>query len=529
MVRPDGEISVSSAGISLENWSALLVQSLGDALIACDRSGTVVTMNASAESLTGWRQEEAEGGSWKRLFEFGSEGLCPVARALCASAVTQEARIPVSLPRLARKITASLSVSPIQDSCGCVHGAVLLLRDITHIRRMEEQYQRARHLEGMQRLAEGLAHNLNNLVTVIAGYSEALVHSLPDSAPEHRNAALIRAASDDAGALIRKILSFSRYQPAQARRLDLNSIVTSVEQVLASKLGVGIIVEKSLDPDLCEIESDPGHVEQIVMTLLLNARDAMPDGGTIRIRTANFDFSEQIARNYPDVVSGEYALFEVADEGFGMDFATQNRVFEPFFTTKTSEKAAGLSLAALYGLVKHAGGHVNFESAPGAGSRFRVYLPAAPDPSAVSIDSLGERRSRSMELILLVEDQPETRLLTAKLLVHLGYDVLEASNGAEALHLLNEYGADVRLLLTDIIMPGIGGVELAQRVAEMCPGIKVLFLSAFSQYALQHHGALVGRAQILQKPITTRSLADKVREVLDERGGSMEAGNRLIP
>lgn len=522
MVRRDDEVSVSSAGVWVEDWSALLVQSLGDALIACDRSGAVRTMNASAASLTGWRREEAEGKPWKLLFEFESEALCPIARALCASAVTQEARVPIRLPRLARKITASLSVSPIQDSRGCVHGAVLLLRDITHIRRMEEQYQRARHLEGIQRLAEGLAHNLNNVVTVIAGYSEALVQSLPDSAPEYRNAALIRAASDEAGALIHKILSFSRYQPAQARRLDLNSIVASVEQVLAPQLGVGTIVEKSLDPDLCQIESDPGHVEQIVMTLLLNARDAMPDGGTIRIRTANFDFSEQIARNYPDVVTGEYAFLEVADEGFGMDFATQNRVFEPFFTTKTSKKMAGLSLAALYGLVKHAGGHVNFESAPGAGSRFRVYLPAAPDPSAESAALALASSGRSTELILLVEDQLETRLLTAKLLAHLGYDVLEASNGAEALHLLNEYGADVRLLLTDIIMPGIGGVELAQRVAEICPGIKVLFLSAFSQYALKHHGALIGSAQILQKPITTRSLAEKVREVLDERSDVLD-------
>ena len=515
MVRRDREVSVSSAGASVQDWSALLVQSLGDALIACDVSGGVVTVNASAESLTGWRREEAEGKSWKRLCEFESDAPCPVARALGESAVTQEARVAVSLPRLCRKITASLSVSPIQDSRGCVHGAVMLLRDITHIRRMEEQYQRARHLEGMQRLAEGLAHNLNNLVTVIAGYSEALVHSLPDSAPEHRNAALIREASDEAGALIRKILSFSRYQPAQSRRLDLNSIVASVEQVLAPQLGGGIAVEKSLDPDLCQIESDPGHVEQIVMTLLLNARDAMPDGGTIRIRTANFDFSEQIARNYPDVVTGQYALLEVADDGFGMDFAIQSRVFEPFFTTKTSEKAAGLSLAALYGLVKHAGGHVSFESVPGAGSRFRVYLPAAPDPSAEPAVLPLASSGGSMELVLLVEDQLETRLLTAKLLDHLGYGVLQASNGAEALHLLNEYGADVRLLLTDIVMPGIGGAELAQRVTEMCPGIKVLFLSAFSQYALKHYGALVGSAQILQKPITIRSLAEKVREVLD--------------
>ncbi|MGH9612351.1 MAG: response regulator [Bryobacteraceae bacterium] len=522
MVRRDDEVSVSSAGALGEDWFALLVQSLGDALIACDRSGGILTMNASAESLTGWHREEAAGEHWKRLCEFESEGLCPVARAMCTGAVTQESRVPVSLPRLASKITASLSVSSIQDSHGCVHGAVFLLRDITHVRRMEEQYQRARHLEGMQRLAEGLAHNLNNLITVIAGYSEALVWSLPDSTPEHRNAALIRAASDEAGALIHKILAFSRYQPAQARRLDLNSIVASVEQVLAPQLGAGIIVEKSLDPDLCQIESDPGHVEQIVMTLLLNARDAVSHGGTIRIRTAKFDFSEQLACNYPDIVTGKYALLEVSDDGAGIDYAAQAGIFEPFFTTKNPEKAAGLSLAALYGLVKHASGHVDFESAPRAGSRFRVFLPAAPDPAAVSIDSLSERRSRSMELVLLVEDQPETRLLTAKLLVHLGYDVLEASNGAEALHLLNEYGADVRLLLTDIIMPGIGGVELAQRVTEMCPGIKVLFLSAFSQYALKHHGALIGSAQILQKPITTRTLAEKVREVLDERSDVLD-------
>jgi two-component system cell cycle sensor histidine kinase/response regulator CckA len=407
-------------------------------------------------------------------------------------------------------------VSPILDSQGVAEGVVVVLRDVTLFRRTEEQYQRARHLDGMQRLAEGIAHNLNNLVTVISGYSESLASALRDSDPQLREARMIQQASERASFLIRQLMLFSRRQQAEPKLLDLNTCFAVMENMLRPMLGCDIGLMTSFGNGLHKVEADPRHIEQILMTLVLNAREAMPAGGVISLRTSNVDLGEQLAMNYVDVRPGEYVLLEVSDTGDGMDYATQSHLFEPFFTTKEPRRAMGLGLAALYGMVKQAGGHVAFESEPGAGTRFLVYLPKADEPRPSDADAAPLTVPRAgAETVLVVEDDLPMRLLTREILLHQGYHVLEAANGSQALSLLNEHDGPIHLMVSDIIMPGMSGFELATRLATAFPDVKILFMSAFSPYALTHHGAVPGTTRLLQKPFTAETLIEKVREALN--------------
>ena len=508
----------AAAGLQREpRYSAAdaVLDSIVDAVLVIDGAYAVKHLNPAAVALTGWSLVDAVGQPLDDLARWADADGSVVQQAVEELHAGVSTKVTVSLPRHNKTILASVSASPILDSRGESTGAVLVVRDVTHFRKTEEQYQRARHLGGMQRLAEGVAHNLNNLVTVIAGYSESLANTLQGFDAQRREARMIQQATERAAFLIRQLMLFSRRQPAEPKLLDLNTCFAVTEKMLRPMLGCDVGLITSFESSLHRVDADPRHIEQILMTLVLNAREAMPEGGTICIRTSNVNLDEQLAMNYVDVRPGEYALLEVSDTGEGMNDSTQGHLFEPFFSTKEPRKAIGLSLAALYGMVKQAGGHVAFESDPGNGTRFMVYLPKAEEAPVRPRGEPAYAAARAdAETVLVVEDEVSMRLLTREVLLQQGYRVMEASNGSQALQLLAEHDGPVHLVVTDIIMPGISGFDLASRIEGVYPNVKMLFMSAFSQYALTHHGAVPGRTHLLQKPFTTGTLIAKVREAL---------------
>jgi CheY-like chemotaxis protein len=379
-------------------------------------------------------------------------------------------------------------------------------------------------METVGRLAGGIAHDFNNLLTVINGYSDILLRRLGETDPSRREIGEIHKAGERAAALTRQLLAFSRKQVLVAKSVNLNEIVSGMSVMVRRLIGENIEFATLLDPELRTVLADPGQFEQVVLNLAVNARDAMPSGGTITISTANVDLAAQEDRDGYILPAGRYARLEVADTGCGMDEETKARMFEPFFTTKERGKGTGLGLASVYGIVKQSGGHIRARSAPGRGTSFEVYLPVreknpdAPKETApASTNSPGT--DRTGETILLVEDEEMVRAMMREGLQRDGYSVLAAGNAQEAISLLERHSRPIDLLLTDLMMPGMNGMELARRILSSHPAMKVLLISGYTEeetgmFVRKEHGAA-----FLQKPITPSILSRKVREVLDTRSG----------
>jgi two-component system cell cycle sensor histidine kinase/response regulator CckA len=383
-------------------------------------------------------------------------------------------------------------------------------------RQLREQLRRSQKMEAIGRLAGGVAHDFNNLLTVIHGYSDMALAQLRDGDPLRENIEEIRRAAIRAAALTRQLLAFSRKQYLQPALVDLNGMLGEIEKMLRRLIGEDI--ELSIQPadDLWPVRVDPGQIEQVVMNLVVNARDAMPQGGKLTITTANVELDESYTATHPDARPGPHALLAVSDDGVGMERQTLAHLFEPFFTTKGPEKGTGLGLATAYGIVKQSGGHIAVYSEVGHGTCFKVYLPR--DPEAAATDSQSQpplAASNGRETVLLVEDEAGVRTLARQVLQQHGYDVLEASNGRDALHLSEEYSRPIHLLATDTVMPQMSGRELADRLAKLRPEMKVLFVSGYMDDAVLRHGLRHADAPFLQKPYTPQALAQKVREVLD--------------
>jgi two-component system cell cycle sensor histidine kinase/response regulator CckA len=384
-------------------------------------------------------------------------------------------------------------------------------------KRLEEQYQQAQKMEAIGLLAGGVAHDFNNLLTVIAGYSELMLTRLAADDPMGALVGEIHQAGERAAHLTRQLLAFSRKAVIEPRVLDLNAVVLDTERMLRRLIGEDITLTTVPGPLLRPVKADAGQLEQIVVNLAVNARDAMPRGGKLTIETANVELDEHFTRMHAGLKPGRYVMFAVSDTGCGISAEVQARIFEPFFTTKGPGKGTGLGLATVYGIVKQAGGHISVYSEVGCGTTFKVYLPPADERAAAGKSHHGTRITPDGdETIVLVEDEDAVRGIARLALEMHGYHVLEARNGAEALRYYEEHEGPIHLLITDVVMPDMGGREIAERVATCKPGTRVLYLSGYTDDAVVRHGILQADVAFLQKPFTPVALAHKVREVLDQ-------------
>jgi two-component system, cell cycle sensor histidine kinase and response regulator CckA len=386
--------------------------------------------------------------------------------------------------------------------------------------RLERQLAQSQKMEAIGKLAGGIAHDFNNLLTAIAGYSELLIESLPAEDPRRSHALEIQKAGERAASLTRQLLAFSRQQMLEPRVLDLNAVIESMEKMLERVIGEHIRIQTRKAHDLGHVRADPGQIEQAILNLVVNARDAMPSGGTLAITTEAVEIDGLPTRMSFPMLPGAYSVVAISDTGGGISANDKARLFEPFFTTKEQGKGTGLGLSTTYGIVKQSGGYIWCDSEPGRGSTFRIFLPRVEQPLPAADPEPAPQKSRpNNEKILLVEDEPEVRRLVEKVLGLQGYDVVAAGTPAEALEIERGLDQELDLLITDIVMPGMSGRELARRLAPLRPRMKILFVSGYTDDAVVQEGALEPGTDFLQKPFSPAALGRKIREILDARRG----------
>ena len=393
----------------------------------------------------------------------------------------------------------------------------IFIEDVTETRTLEMQLRQAQKMEAIGRLAGGIAHDFNNLLMVISGYSEFLLERLGPDPWLRGPAQEISNATQRASSLTRQLLAFSRKQMLAPKVLDLNEVVAENLKMLTRMIGEDIDLVMVPGPVLGAVRADPGQIDQVIMNLAVNARDAMPQGGKLTIETANATLDENFARTHTPLTAGNYIMLAISDTGVGMDSETQLRIFEPFYTTKGS-KGTGLGLSTVYGIVKQSGGFIFVDSQPQRGTAFRAYFPRVDgrEDAAAAQDSLGlPRADHGQETILLVEDETNLRRLARQYLETQGYKILEAEDGAAALQIVDGYKSTIDLLLTDVIMPGMNGRELAEHITKLLPDLRVLYMSGYTEDAVGHDGTLDAGINLLQKPFSLPVLKDRVREVLD--------------
>ena len=423
------------------------------------------------------------------------------------------------------RIRVQLSVRASRDKDGRIELYEAFVRDITTQRQLEAQLAQAQKMEAIGRLAGGVAHDFNNLLTVILSYSDLLLEDLPAGSAPRDDIGQIRKAAQGASELTRQLLAFSRQQVLQPKVVDLNAAVTGIERLLGRVLREDIQLRCTLADDAGAVRVDPGQLEQVLMNLAVNARDAMPQGGQLTIETGNVDLDEAYMQAHPMAAPGRYVMLAVTDTGMGMDAATQARIFEPFFTTKDVGKGTGLGLATVQGIVQQSGGFIWVYSEPNHGTCFKIYLPRVDEPvSAAASESV--ERTRGTETVLVVEDVAAVRAVICKMLERYGYRVLDAADGEAAVRVADAGGEHIHLLLTDVVMPNINGRDLAALFAKTRPTTKVLFMSGYTDDAIVRHGILEEGIAYLQKPFTPQSLAWKVRGVLD--AGSARPARVLV-
>ncbi|MCH8948133.1 MAG: PAS domain S-box protein, partial [Acidobacteria bacterium] len=426
-----------------------------------------------------------------------------------------------------QEIWGRLTVSLVRGAEDEPRFTISMVEDITErkraeeaLRESEEQFRQAQKMEAVGQLAGGVAHDFNNLLMVMRGYGELMLNRLDANDPLRRNAEEIQKAAERATALTQQLLAFSRKQVLQPKVLDLNAVVTEVEKMLRRLIGEDIELTAVLDLALGPVKADPGQIEQIILNLAVNARDAMPQGGRLTLKTANVTLDQAYVRQHMGATPGPYVLLAVSDTGVGMDAETRSHIFEPFFTTKGAGKGTGLGLSTVYGIVKQSGGTIWVESAPGRGTTFEIYLPLVEETAANGElhRALPAPTPGGTETILVVEDEMSVRKLAAEFLGSNGYRVLEAQDGAEALQVCEEHRAPIHLLLTDVVMPGMSGRELAVRLVGARPEMKVIYVSGYTDDAIVQHGVREEGTVFLQKPFSLDALARTVREALDSKG-----------
>ena len=486
-----------------------------DAIVTTDREGNVTYVSRGAEAMFACRAVEMIGTPVAGLYPGGIEEARLVRRRLLEAGPLRNYETGF-LARDGRRIDVSASIAMLRDPAGTEVGTLGVLKDIGERRRLEEQLRQSQKMEAVGRLAGGIAHDFNNLLTVIAGRAQLILSRLRPEEPIHRDASLVRTTADRAAALTQQLLAFSRKQVLQPQVLDLNKVVTGMEPMLGRLIGEDIDLAVVPRQELGRVKADRAQIEQVIVNLVVNARDAMPEGGRLTLETADVDLDAVSASRHFSVSAGAYVVLAVTDTGMGMDEATRTRVFEPFFTTKEPGKGTGLGLSTVYGIVKQSGGDIQLYSEVGQGTSFKIYLPrvveaaapeeARPAPAAVP---------RGDETVLLVEDEPEVRDLAREILEASGYTVLQACDPQDAVLIAERHAGPIRLLLTDVIMPRQSGRALAERLRPLRPELQVLFMSGYTNEAIVRHGVLEPGTLFIQKPFTPEALGRKVREALD--------------
>ena len=516
-----GALTRARLGQIQQRLSAAIEQA-AESVIITDTEGIIIYVNPAFEQISGYSQAEALGQtpSFMKSGQHDAIFYQELWAAISAGRVWR-GRF-VNQRKDGTLYTEDATITPVHNENQVIVNYVSVQRDVTRELQLEEQYLQAQKMEAIGRLSGGVAHDFNNLLVVITGYSELLLdrHLSADS-PLRKFVEEIQRAGERAAGLTQQLLAFSRKQVLQPQILNLNDTIVTMDKMLWRLIGEDIDLITKPSPNLGQVKADPGQVEQIILNLVVNARDAMPHGGKIIIETANVELDEAYTRHHSEVKPGLYTLLAVSDTGTGMDAATQSLIFEPFFTTKEQGKGTGLGLSTVFGIVKQSGGNIWVYSELGRGTTFKIYLPQVQEriASQEPRPNLAEL-SPGHETILLVEDEAPVRGLARQVLELGGYTVLEATRGSEALlHCEQQQGA-IDLLLTDVIMPGgLNGRELAEQVRAVSPGVKVLYMSGYTDDAIVHHGVLEPGLFFLQKPFTPVALARKVREVL-------EAGSR---
>jgi two-component system, cell cycle sensor histidine kinase and response regulator CckA len=421
-------------------------------------------------------------------------------------------------------ITVRCSGRPTKDDGGM--DMEIFAEDVTERRVLERQLRMAQKMEAVGRLSGGIAHDFNNLLGVVIGYIQVIKRTLVPGQPSYEYAEEIEKAGQRAVALTRQLLAFSRQQILEPVILNLNTLISEMQKMLPRLIGEDIQLDLILDPIVGQVKADPGQIEQVVMNLAVNARDAMPDGGKLTIQTANAELDSAFTREHPGSIVGKYVMLAVTDTGTGMDAETQAQIFEPFFTTKGRDKGTGLGLATVYGVVKQSNGYITVESENGKGALFKVYLPHIEQPVAIKSEGIQAPLTvRGSETVLLVEDAEPLRMLAQLFLKENGYHVLTAADGAEAQQVAAQTPGPIHLLLTDVVMPGINGRVLAERLAPLHPAMKVLYMSGYTDSFIAGHGVLEEGIHLLHKPFTEETLMRKIRELLDAGMETKETGS----
>jgi PAS domain S-box-containing protein len=516
--RKQTEEQLRQRNRELERLTAAIEQA-AESVIITDTEANIIYVNPAFERITGYSRAEVIGQN-PRLLKSGRQ----------APAFYQDLWSTITAGQVWRGhfinkkkdgtlYTIDATIAPVKNEQGDIVNYVGVRRDITRELQLEEQYRQAQKMQAVGQLTAGIAHDFNNLLTAINGFAELTRFRLPADHALQEMLGKILDSGQAAASLVKQLMIFSRKQVLELTVLDLNTVVVNIEKMLQRIIGEQIILKTALAPDLGLVKVDAAQMEQVIVNLAVNARDAMPNGGRLTIETANVTLDEAYSALHLEVQPGEYVQLAVSDNGTGMNDEVKARLFEPFFTTKASGQGTGLGLATVFGVVKQSRGHIRCYSEVGVGTTFKIYLPCAEGVTApVTREEIGDL-PRGNETILLVEDDPAVRDLTAHLLRQQGYTVLEAADDQSALRLDREHSGPIHLLLTDVVIPGANGKILAGELQQIRPELKVLFMSGYTDNTIAHHGVLEPDIAFLSKPFTATSLTRKVREVLDSFAG----------
>jgi two-component system, cell cycle sensor histidine kinase and response regulator CckA len=489
-----------------------IIECASDAIVIYTLDGLIVSWNTAAETIYGYSGSEVLGRSRSLLMPSDQVDDLPgiVERLKCGEKIKRFEAVHIG--KGGRRIDVSMTISPVKDAHEQIIGAAAIARDVSDRKLLEKQLQQAQKMEAIGQLAGGIAHDFNNLLSVINGHCDLLEQQLVPNEMPYQNCEQIKKAGERAACLTRQLLAFSRQQVLEPTVLNLNAVVTDLEKMLKRVIGEDVEFKTEMDSRLASVKADRGQIEQVLMNLVVNARDAMPNGGRLLIETANIIADDEFAQRH-SYQTNSHVRLSVTDNGIGMDAETQARIFEPFFTTKEVGKGTGLGLSTVYGVITQSGGDIDVHSRAGQGTTFHVYLPAVqtparnekPNPRAASY--LG-----GTETILLVEDEEALRTLVRDLLVTSGYNVLEAESPEKAIHISKQYREPIHLLLTDVIMPGMNGRALAQQLGLLRPEIRMMYMSGYAGF--KQSEVLDAPSILLTKPFNRETLLRKLRDAL---------------
>ncbi len=513
-VRDITERKRSEADLHLQSTA---LNAAADPMVITDSHGTIAWINAAFTECTGYSAEEAIGRDTRALLRSGVHDRAfykPLWDTILAGNVwrgemTNRHKDGSLHPEMQ-------TITPVRDARGEISHFISVKRDLTKEKRLQAQFLQAQKMESVGRLAGGVAHDFNNLLSVILGWTGMALEDLPAGHPIRPALEEVLSAGQGAAGLTRQLLAFSRQQIVEPTLFNPNDLVVEMDKMLRRLLGEDVEFTIRTDPELGTVKMDRGQLEQVLMNLVVNARDAMPEGGELTIGTANMVLDAEDPQRHADMTPGDYVMLAVSDSGTGMSEEVKTHIFEPFFTTKERGKGTGLGLATCYGIVKQAGGDIVVYSEAGFGTTVKIYLPRRHEAAAAAARIRKKTPVRGVETILLVEDEPAVRRVTARMLETLGYRVLSTDSGEEALRVIDDGRESLHLLLTDVVLSdGMSGPVLAERVRALRPDLKVLFVSGYTSDVTILHGLLEQNVALVQKPFTAESLGSKVRQVLD--------------